>query len=169
MSKFMEIEGYDGPIFVEVNESRANADLVSQMGSKELKLALDNLNAIKGEETGLPAGVPVQMSDADGRRSVYPVHRPEGDLIIPSLKRGEITEPKLPSLPKFMDSVATNSRAIMEQMKAISPDSIELTIGITAGGEAGSTILGFAKASGEGSIEIKLTWNKKQSSSKPAS
>ena len=110
MSKFVEIEGYDGPIYVEVNENLGSDQSLAQ-------------------------------------------------------KRGPETEPALSSLPKFMDTVVSNSQAIMERMKALSPDEVTITLGITASGEVGSSILGFAKVSGESNIEITLTWKKSSGAS----
>jgi hypothetical protein len=69
-----------------------------------------------------------------------------------------------PTKPKFEDAVVTAKPAIEAFRKLVAslpdkPDSVELTFGLKASAEVGGFLV-FAKAGGEATFGLKLSWKK---------
>ena len=101
MGRFIELEGIDGTIMVEIDETE-----------------IDGLELVKNRD-------------------------------------------RLSSLTSVLTSLIANGKAIIERTRELAPNEFELSFGIKGGFEAGTPIWGLAKASGEGSINIKMKWTKK--------
>jgi hypothetical protein len=57
-----------------------------------------------------------------------------------------------------VNALKRNAAFLLESLEDLAPQEVEVSFGIKAGAEAGIAIFGLAKASGEASYEVKLTW-----------
>ena len=55
-----------------------------------------------------------------------------------------------------------NAGVLIASLEDLAPEEIEVSFGVKVGAEAGTPFFGLAKASGEASYEVKLTWKSKQ-------
>lgn len=65
----------------------------------------------------------------------------------------------------FEDAVKAmkqNASLILASLSELAPGEVEVAFGIKAGAEAGTPFFGLAKASGEASYSVKLTWKGKK-------
>lgn len=61
-----------------------------------------------------------------------------------------------------VDSLKANAQLIFQELSSeLGPSEIEISFGITVGVEAGSTLFGLAKASGEASYSVVMKWHDK--------
>lgn len=62
----------------------------------------------------------------------------------------------------FKDAVGSfreNAKFLMDSLESLAPGEVEITFGIKAGIEGGTPFFGLAKASTEGSYNVKMKWN----------
>jgi hypothetical protein len=65
---------------------------------------------------------------------------------------------KFPSFEEAAASLRANARFLLRAMNDLAPDEVEVSCGIKVGAEAGNAFWGLAKASGEASYTVTLTW-----------
>ena len=68
----------------------------------------------------------------------------------------------LPSFEEAGNSLKENAKYLLEIMKDLSPNEVEVSCGIKVGAEGGNILWGLAKTSGEASFTITLKWNDKK-------
>jgi hypothetical protein len=57
-----------------------------------------------------------------------------------------------------LDALKKNAGAVIQGLKELKPDEVELEFGMKIGWEAGNTIFGLAKAAHEGSFTVTIKW-----------
>lgn len=67
---------------------------------------------------------------------------------------------QLPSFEAALEAMKANAEHVLETVRRLQPDEVEICFGLKAGAEAGSTFWGLAKASGEASYTVKLVWKR---------
>lgn len=62
------------------------------------------------------------------------------------------------SFNEAVQAMRHNAGIILTAIKDLGPEEVEVSFGIKAGAEAGTPFFGLAKASGEASYSVKLSW-----------
>lgn len=83
-----------------------------------------------------------------------------GDLVLASLRPGEIVARAQESLEKALAQVRPAVRAVLDQMTALGPDEIAVEFGVLLGAEANIVI---AKGTSEVHFTVNLTWKRPES------
>ena len=62
------------------------------------------------------------------------------------------------SFEDAVEALKRNASLILASLTDLGPNQVEVSFGIKAGAEAGTPFFGLAKASGEASYSVKLSW-----------
>jgi hypothetical protein len=89
----------------------------------------------------------------DGEETYIEVDDYSGEQVDGVRSMGEVSI----DLPSRLDPLLKSGNYIVERLKALSPDKVELTFGIKASGEG--KVLCFAKAGAEAQFSVKLSWD----------
>ena len=65
------------------------------------------------------------------------------------------------SFDQAVQAMRQNAGVLLASLQDLAPEEIEVSFGVKVGAEAGTPFFGLAKASGEASYEVKLTWKSK--------
>lgn len=65
---------------------------------------------------------------------------------------------RFPSFHEACDSLKENAKHLLNTMKELSPDEVEVSCGIKIAAEGGNTFWGLAKTSGEAGFTVTLKW-----------
>ncbi len=71
------------------------------------------------------------------------------------------SNPAAQSFNEAVQALRQNAGVILASLQDLAPEEIEVSFGVKVGAEAGTPFFGLAKASGEASYEVKLTWKSK--------
>lgn len=96
-------------------------------------------------ETQTPGGVIIVEVEDDGKK--------DGFKLVGA-------KDKLPTFEEASKALKKNARYLLDLLDEMAPDEIEVSCGIKAGVEGGSTFWVLAKASAEASYTVKLKWKK---------
>lgn len=96
-----------------------------------------------------------------------PIETPGGTIWaeveeIPNKKSVTLTANKpFQSFDEAVEAMRKNAGLLIASLEDLKPEEIEVSFGVKVGAEAGTPFFGLAKASGEASYEVKLTWKSK--------
>lgn len=86
---------------------------------------------------------------------------------IKSLTLTSVEERVFTSFEEAVNALKKNAQFLIEAMEELAPREVEVSFGLKVGAEAGLPIFGLAKASGEASYEVKITWSSEAAKKKP--
>jgi hypothetical protein len=69
------------------------------------------------------------------------------------------------SFDAAVEAMKQNAVILLNSLKTLEPEEVEVSFGIKAGAEAGTPFFGLAKASAEASYSVKLVWRPKNANS----
>ena len=69
-----------------------------------------------------------------------------------------IQDEAVKSFQEATDALKKNAEYLLQVLKALEPEEVEVSFGITVGIEAGTPFFGLAKASGESSYTVTIKW-----------
>ena len=85
-----------------------------------------------------------------------------GELELAALRPGEVVGKAKASLEEALDQIQPAMRAVVERLKAMSPDEVSVEFGLTLGAETGVVV---AKGTSEVHFTVSLTWRRNESPS----
>ena len=74
------------------------------------------------------------------------------------IKLTAVQDKALRTFQEATNALKENAKFVLQTLAELGPGEVEVTFGITAGVEAGTPFFGLAKASGQASYTVKLTW-----------
>jgi len=88
-----------------------------------------------------------------------------GDLQLASPRPGEVVARARQTLEQALDQIKPAVSAVLDRLKAMSPDEVSVEFGLTLGAETGMVV---AKGTAEMHFAVTLAWKRPQISPEPA-
>lgn len=97
-----------------------------------------------------------------------PIETPNGTIwaeVDETPETGSLTLTSPKAHRSFQEAVMVmkeNAKNILSTLHELGPEEVEIAFGVKVGAEGGIPLFGLAKASGESSYSVKLTWKGKK-------